>query len=296
MSFQILVYSITSALLLSLVAIGFNLIFNATKVFHLAHGAMYVSAVYAMYEFNRLFKQTLPDWISVALSIILSLLLLSVLIVVIEYLVYRPLYRKKVNSAISLISSLGVYMLVVNLLTFFFGNESISLNNNFKIVVSNDYFKLTEIELLQSIICIVLISVVILFSKTKFYTHIRAITDNYQVAEKFGVNVQRTRIIALIAGTVLVGIAGIMKGYEIAIEPNVGLTIVLTASVAVIIGGVNSLKGTILACFAIALIENYSVKFLSAQWKDLLTYTLLIGVLVFYKQGLISVKQRIETR
>ena len=277
-------------------AIGFNLIFNATKVFHLAHGAMYVTAIYAMYEFNSFFSQSFPKGISVALSVFLSLLLISVLIVVVEYLVYRPLYRKKVNSAISLISSLGVYMLVVNLLTFFFGNESISLNNNFKIVVSNDYFKLTEIELLQSIICVVLIGAVILFSKTKFYTHIRAITDNYQVAEKFGVNVQRTRVIALIAGTVLVGIAGIMKGYEIAIEPNVGLTIVLTASVAVIIGGVNSLKGTILACFAIALIENYSVKFLSAQWKDVLTYTLLIGVLVFYKQGLISVKQRIETR
>ena len=296
MSYQILVYSITSTLLLSLVAIGFNLIFNATKVFHLAHGAMYVTAIYAMYEFNSFFSQSFPKGISVALSVFLSLLLISVLIVVVEYLVYRPLYRKKVNSAISLISSLGVYMLVVNLLTFFFGNESISLNNNFKIVVSNDYFKLTEIELLQSIICVVLIGAVILFSKTKFYTHIRAITDNYQVAEKFGVNVQRTRVIALIAGTVLVGIAGIMKGYEIAIEPNVGLTIVLTASVAVIIGGVNSLKGTILACFAIALIENYSVKFLSAQWKDVLTYTLLIGVLVFYKQGLISVKQRIETR
>lgn len=296
MSYQILVYSITSALLLSLVAIGFNLIFNATKVFHLAHGAMYVTAVYAMYELNNFFSQSFPKGISVALSVFLSLLLVSVLIVVVEYLVYRPLYRKKVNSAISLISSLGVYMLVVNLLTFLFGNESISLNNNFKIVISNDYFKLTEIELLQSIVCVVLIGAVILFSKTKFYTHIRAITDNYQVAEKFGINVQRTRIIALIAGTALVGFAGIMKGYEIAIEPNVGLTIVLTASVAVIIGGVNSLKGTILACFAIALIENYSVKFLSAQWKDVLTYTLLIGVLVFYKQGLISVKQRIETR
>ncbi|MEZ5013767.1 MAG: hypothetical protein R2794_05700 [Chitinophagales bacterium] len=46
-----------------------------------------------------------------------------------------------------------------------------------------------------------------------------------------------TRLVALIVGTVLVGIAGIMKGYEIAIEPNMGLTIVLTASVAVIVGG-----------------------------------------------------------
>lgn len=296
MSYQILVYSITSALLLSLVAIGFNLIFNSTKVFHLAHGAMYVCAVYTMCAFSNVFNQTFPQEVSAVLSIIFSLLLISVLIVLVEYLVYRPLYRKKVNSAISLISSLGVYMLIVNLITFFFGNESISLNDNFKIVISNEYFKLTEIELVQLIICIILISTVILFSKTKFYTDIRAITDNYQVAEKFGINVQRTRIIALIAGTVLVGIAGIMKGYEMAIEPNMGLTIVLTASVAVIVGGINSLKGTVIACFVIAFIENYSVKFLSAQWKDLLTYALLIGVLVFYKQGLISVKKRIETR
>lgn len=293
---QILLNSIISALLLSLVAIGFNLIYNATKVFHLAHGAMYVSAVYALYEFNNSFNQILPQGISVAFSIFLSLLLISVLIVVIEYLVYRPLYLKKVNSTISLISSLGVYLLIVNVITFFFGSESILLDNNYKIVFSNDYFKLTDIELMHLIISIVLISVVLLFSSTKFYTHIRAITDNYSVAEKFGINVQRTRIISLITGTVLVGVAGIMKGYEIATEPNVGLTLVLTASVAVIVGGVNSLKGTIIACFVIALIENYSVKFLSAQWKDVLTYTLLIMVLVFFQQGIISVKQRIETR
>jgi len=292
---QILINSIVSALLLSLVAIGFNLIFNATKVFHLAHGAMYVSAVYGVYEFNCFFQKVLPGGISIAISVILSLLLISILIIIIEYLIYRPLFQKKINPAISLISSLGVYLFVINLITFLFGNESISLDNDYKIVVSNDYFKLTDIELMHLIISILLITAVFLFSRTKFYTHIRAITDNYSVAEKFGINVQRTRIIALIAGTVLVGVAGVMKGYEIAIEPNVGLTIVLTASVAVIVGGVNSLVGTIIACFVIALIENYSVKFLSAQWKDMLTYTLLIAVLIFYQQGLISVKQRIET-
>ena len=117
---QILLNSILSAFLLTLVAIGFNLIFNATKVFHLAHGAMYVSAIYAYYKSNTYFTQILPQWASVTLSIILSLILILSIIVIVEYLVYRPLYRKKVNSAISLISSLGVYLLIVNLITFFF--------------------------------------------------------------------------------------------------------------------------------------------------------------------------------
>jgi len=293
---QILLNSVISALLLSLVAIGFNLIFNATKVFHLAHGAMYVSAIYGSYEFQKLFQNVLPKGILFLASIILSLILISIIIIIIEYLVYRPLYRKNVNPAISLISSLGVYLLVINLLTFFFGNESIALSNSYKIVVSNDYIKLTDIELIHLVVSIILILVIFLFAQTKYYTHIRAISDNYAVAEKFGINIQKTRIIALVTGTMLVGVAGIMKCYEVAVEPNIGLTIVLTASVAVIVGGVNSLKGTIIACFVIALIENYSVKFLSAQWKDTLTYTLLLGVLVFYQQGLISVKQRIETK
>jgi branched-chain amino acid transport system permease protein len=293
---QILINSIISALLLSLVALGFNLIFNTTKVFHLAHGAMYVSAVYATFGFTKLLERTLPPRASAGVSIILALLLISAFIVVIEYLVYRPLYRKNVNPTISMISSLGVYLLLVNLIAFFFGNESISLNNSYSIIVANDYFKLTNVELLHLVCGVILVSAVLLLAKTRFYTHIRAITDSYSVAEKFGINVQRTRFVALVAGTILVGVVGILKGHEIAIDPHVGLTLTLAASVAVIVGGVTSLAGTIAACFVIALIENFSVKVLSAQWKDMLTYTLLIAVLVFYQQGLISVRQRVEAR
>lgn len=293
---QILLNSIISAVLLALVALGFNLIFNATKVFHLAHGAMYVTALYATFGFRTLLTRVAPHGLSTAISIVLSLVLISVLVIVVECLIYRPLYRKNVNPTISMISSLGVYLLVINLIAFFFGTESVSLSNSYRIITSNDYFKLTNVELMHLLSGIGLIGLVVIFSQTRFYTHIRAVADNYSVAEKFGINVQRTRFIALIAGTVLVGAVGIMRGYEIALDPNVGLTITLAAAVAVIIGGVNSLTGTLVACFVIALIENFSVKILTAQWKDMLTYTLMIGVLVFYQQGLISVKQRVDAR
>lgn len=293
---QILLNSIISALLLSLVAMGFNLIFNATKVFHLAHGAMYVSALYATIWFRSLLTNVFPQSFSTIGSIVLALVLVSALVVVVECLIYRPLYRKNVNPSISMISSLGVYLLMVNLIAFFFGSESISLNNSYTIVTANDYFKLTNVELMHLLIGGGLIILVLLMSRTQVYTHIRAVTDSYSVAEKFGINVQRTRYVALIAGTMLVGIAGIMRGYEVALDPNVGLTITLVAAVAVIVGGVNSLTGTMVACFVIALIENFSVKILTAQWKDMLTYTLMIAVLVFYQQGLISVRQRVDAR
>lgn len=293
---QILLNSIIAALLLSLVAIGFNLIFNATKVFHLAHGAMYVSAVYGTLVFGDLLRPILPYPAITAGSIILSLLSISLLIIVIEFLVYRPLYRKGVNPTISMISSLGVYLLIINIIAFFFGNESVALNNSYTIIASNAYYKLTDVELTHLAISLVLLSAVFILSKSRFYTHIRAITDDYSVAEKFGINVQRTRFIALVAGTVLVGAVGIMRAHEVALDPHVGLTITLAASVAVIVGGVSSLTGTVLACFVIALIENFSVKVLTAQWKDMLTYALMIAVLLFYQQGLVAVRQRVEAR
>jgi branched-chain amino acid transport system permease protein len=296
MHYQILIYSLSSTLLLAVVAIGFNLIFNATRVFHLAHGAMYVTTVVAFAQFHKLFIQSLGAILAVVLAICLSLLLVATLILVIEYQVYRPLFKKKAHPAISLISSLAVYMLLVNLLVFFFGNESITLNHTYRVVYAGQHFRITEALLLQSVVCLAVLIAVFFFAKSAAYTHIRAITDDYTIAAKFGVPVQRSRIIALVAGTILAGIAGIVKGYETAIEPNAGLTVVLAASVAVIAGGVRSIKGTLLACLVIALIENYSVTLLSAQWKDLLIYTMLIIVLIFYKDGFMHVKQRIETK
>ena len=293
---QILLNSIISALLLAMVAIGFNLIFNATKTFHLAHGAMYVTAVYATFAFRYLLAQLVPKALADAMSIVLSMVLISLLIVAVEYLVYRQLFIKKVNPTISMISSLGVYFLIVSVIAFFFGNESIVLNNSYSIVISNNYFKLTNLEILHLVTASFLLTLVLIFSKTRYYTNIRAVTDSYSVAEKFGINVQHTRLLALVVGTMLVGAAGLLRSYEIAIDPNVGLTITLAAAVAVIVGGVNSLHGTIVACFILALIENFSVKVLASQWKDMLTYTLLIGVLIFYQRGLVSVKRRVEAR
>jgi len=293
---QIFINSILSATLLALVALGFNLIFNTTKIFHLAHGALLVSCIYSFHGFYNWSISFLPSAFSFISSVIFAFLIVSILIVLVEHLVYRPLYKKNVSSAISLISSLGVYFLLVNIISLFFGNESISLYSNSVNAFSNSYFKLTNIESVNLIISAVLISLVFLFSRTKFYFNLKAISDNYAVSEKFGLDVQKMRIMALVLGSVLAGCAGIMKGFEVATEPNIGLNITLTASVAVIVGGVNSLKGTVIACFVIAFIENFSVLFLTAQWKDLLTYSLLIAVLVLYQQGLISVKQRIEKR
>lgn len=280
--------------MLSLVALGFNLIFNVSKVFHIAHGALYVIPAYIValvvsnYQVTNFFSNIFLYVLAIGVSILV--------IYIIEISIYRPLLKSKANPVISLISSLGVYLVIINILSFFFGNESISLSNDFNIIFKNAVFKLTKIELTQFIIGSLILTLIYLFSKTDSYRNIKAVSDNELVAQKFGISLNNTRLVAMIVGTILVSIAGLLKATEVAVDPHSGMSITLLAAVAVIIGGTRSLKGTVIACIVIALIENYSVLILSSKWKEAITYIILLAVLLFYQRGLVSVKQRVETR
>lgn len=285
--FQILFNSIVSAVMLGLVALGFNIIFNATKVFHLAHGAIYVFGVFITFTF----QETLGSWIAITLGIATSVLI-SILI---ELLVYRPLALRKAGSAITLISSLGVYVFVINLLAFFYGNEGVALDNSMqKFVYQNTFFHINGIEAKQLMLSGFCFVVLWLFTKTKWYINIRAVSDNYEIAEKFGISVKETRYIAIAVGSLLAITSGLLTGFYTSTNPHSGLDITLLSAVAVIVGGVRSLKGTVLACFVIALIDNYSVMVLSQNWREVVIYTLLISVLLFFKDGLFSGQNRIE--
>lgn len=292
---QILINSVHSAMLLALVALGFNIIFSTTRVFHLAHGAIFVAGVYAFsVSYSYVVEVMSSGPASAVASLCFAVLVTCSLSVVIEYLVYQPLFKSRASSLISLISSLGVYLFVTNFLAFIFGNETLSLNSKSEIFLSNPWFILTTVEFTNITLSLCLIIGFIFFTRTSYYRAIRAVGDSESVAEKFGIDVKRTRLLVLIVGSFLACVAGIMRASDVAIDPHVGLPITLSASVAVIVGGVRSPLGTLIACFIIALLQNFSVKFVSAEWKDGLTYGLLILVLVFYQQGLISVKRRIE--
>ncbi len=296
MIIQILLNTIISGIILSLVALGFGIIFKATKVFHIAHGGLYVIAVYSFSYFRNMMEDVFSVGVVLILSLLLALIIIKVIIIGIEFFVYKPLYIRSISPEISLISSLGVYFVLVNLITFFFGNEGIILKDEISFFMTNEWITITNSEFIIFIVGISLIALTMLFDRSSSGVDINAISDSYLVAMNYGINVQNTRYIALLFGTFLVGLAGILKGYEVAFEPNVGMAITLTAAVAVIIGGVYSLKGIVFSCFILATIENFSVLIIPQSWVETLTYLVLLFVILFFDNGLISNKMRVETR
>lgn len=294
MFLQLLFNSITSGLLLALLAVGFNLVFYTTRVFHLAHGAVYVCGAYALMKFVNLSGgTTVASWF---FSLVLSFSLVVSLAVLIEILVYRPLSKRNAGQAITLISSMGVYILVVNFIALLFGNETKFLNPNLGNSIFFANIIIIPIQAVQLITSILLLGLLLFISKSRWFLQVRAMMSNETVASIIGVNSKFIRLFAMVLGSMLATIAAILRLYDTGIDPQAGMSITLSAAVAVIIGGNGSISGTIVASMLIAFLQTTTEWFLSAQWKEGMTFLLLILVILWRTEGIVSFKMRVEEK
>ena len=287
---QLLFNTLVSGLQLALVAVGFNLIFNTTKVFHLAHGALYVVGAYALLQFMELQSDI------GATALIGSLIIITILAVLIEKLIYQPLAKKKSGQAITLISSIGVYLFMINVIALLNGNETQFVNPGLGSSFSLAGITIVPIQLVQLITAVLLIGGIIILSKTKLFLKVRAMISEETVASVLGVNTNAIRLWMMVIGSILAGIAAILQLFDTGVDPQRGMAITLSAAVAVIIGGQGSIIGTIIASLFIALLQTFTEWFISAQWKQGLTFLLLIAVILWGTEGIVSFKMHVEEK
>jgi len=286
---QILINGFISGLLLTLVALGFHIIFSATKIFHIAHGGIYVAGVY--------FYLWSSPVVGVASGIILSVVFAFLLGVLIEWSVYKPLLKKSSNENIALISSLGVYIIIINVVALLFGNETKILDNTIRESLQLGEIIITRPQLWQLFFSIPVIFLFLLFIKVTGYgLKIRAISDNPVLARVTGIKTQNIRYIVFGLGSVMAVSAALLKGFDTGIDPYSGMAITLSAAVVVIIGGSSSLYGTIIASIMLSIIQNITEFFLSAQWKDTVTFTILIIVLLWRTEGILQFNVRVDEK
>lgn len=299
MNLQVIYNGIITGCLYSLVALGFSLIYSGTKVFHIAHGAIYTSAPYFLLGLTRLTALTsdkATGWLLGA-EITLSLVSVCFLAIVFELLVYRPLLHRKAPPLASFIASLGLYIVTVNSIAMFFGNETKTLNPHTEPSVQVAGIIITRIQSLQFGVSVSLVLITLFILKnTSLGRNIRALADNPTLLSVLGANIKRIRILVFVIGSLLAASSSLLCAFDVGINPQVGLSAVLTATVAVIIAGVGSNKGVIVVCLLIAIIQNMVVWYASAQWQDAVTYIILTIVLLVRREGLFVIQLRLEER
>lgn len=289
MLWQLLANGLVNGCVFGLVALSFALIYNTTRIFHIAHGAVYTVAAYLCYFF--FVQRGIPLWASVGLTLVLT----ALLGVAIQRLIYAPLQRRRASLAIALLSSLGLYVALVNLVAMFWGNETKVLRPGVEATLQIGSVILTRVQLAQALVGLLLVGgVLIALKTTRWGQVIRAVRDNPTLSTVMGIDTQRVQVWVFGAGSALVGVAAILVALDVGMDPQVGLPVLLTAAAALIIGGVGTFGGPVAGAFLIALIQSLLIWKVSARWVDAFTFGLLVLCLIFRPQGLLSGRRRIE--
>jgi len=289
MLLQLLANGLVTGCSYALVALGFALIYYTTRIFHFAHGAIYTLGAYWLYTLYNLWHLPLIP------SCFLAAVLTAGCGLLIEEFVYYPFSKKKATSMILMLVSLGIYIVIINLIAMIFGNETKIINPGIQPTYSIGNVILTQIQIITIVVFAVLyILLILLLNKTSLGRMIRAMRDNEVLVSVMGINSRHIRRLVFILGSFLAGAATILTGIDVGMDPNVGMNIILAGAVAVIIGGIGIFEGAVVGAFILGLLQSLAIWQWSARWVDMVTFFLLVTFLVFRPQGILGIRKRFE--
>jgi branched-chain amino acid transport system permease protein len=120
----------------------------------------------------------------------------------------------------------------------------------------------------------------------------RAVASDSELAKLSGIKSDRIILISFAIGSALAGIAGILVALDVDMTPTMGMNMLLMGVVAMIIGGVGSIRGIVLGSLLLATAQNLAVWYISSQWMDASAFVLLLIFLLFKPEGFMGKKIR----
>ncbi len=284
---QLLVNGLIVGSVFAVASLGYALIYNTTRIFHIAYSVLYVLPPYCILGLQKYLKisffHALP--IAIGMTVLLS--------VSMELAVYRPLMRKKGSSTVLLISSIGMMIVIVNAIAMFFGNETKVLRSEVSGSLSIGNIIILHSQLFQLVACSIVIGSFLVFLKFgKFGIMTRAMRDDDILCSVFGMNLNKMRLVLFALSGLFAAIAGALVAYDVGADPYAGMPMLLNAVVALIIGGMGRFEAPILGAFIIGILQALVVWAISSRWQDAVTFALLILFLLFRPQGIMGEKRR----
>lgn len=150
---------------------------------------------------------------------------------------------------------------------------------------------LTTHRLLVVIVGAIIVGILIYFVKyTSLGSQMRATAQNFQAATIVGINTDRVFALTFVIGAVLAGIAGALVGAMFVTEPTMGMTIIVKAFIVVIVGGMGSIAGSVVAGLGLGLVETIAGVLMPSEFIDIIGFSIMIIVLLTKPSGIFGIK------
>ena len=134
------------------------------------------------------------------------------------------------------------------------------------------------------------VGLLLLLRKTSFGKAVRAIGDDEEVSKVVGINTTIVIAGVFFIGAVYAAMGGLLSGHDTAIQPRMGLLLLLKGWIASVVGGIGNIYGAIVGGFALGMIEQFGIWDLAGEWKDVISFLVLILFLSFWPKGLLPRK------
>jgi branched-chain amino acid transport system permease protein len=265
-----------------LVASGFTLIFGVARILNFAHGTLFVlSAYYGIV----LVKAGLNPH----LAFVLAILLVGFTGVLIYRFLMAPIREHEVMV---IIVTLAIALLVEQVLLLIFSESSISFPSLIKGLVKIGNLPIPTKRIAALIIALIaLVMLEFFINRTITGKKINAASQDMEMAMLIGIDVERIFMLTMFISAVLAGLGGLLYSQIFAITPHVAVKSLIYAFAIVILGGLGSIRGSIVASFIVGYILMATVILLGARWSELAMLLTIIGILIVRPSGLFGVEE-----
>jgi len=281
---QLLFFNVTNGLIIGafyvLMALGLSLILNLSNVINFAHGGFLVIGGYIAY--------TITPWVGFWGALLIAPPLTAILGLAIERVLIRPLYGR--DPLYSLLLTFGLAFIFEDGTRFFWGAQGkpVTVPAILSQPLSYDFFFITGYRLFM--VVTVAIAVALLFvilRYTRLGIRIRAGTLDLETVAALGINIGMLRTLNFAVGIFLAGLSGVLAAGQLGLEPTMGTGLLMPSFIAIIVGGVGSLTGTVVGGLLIGVASGVTAVFLPAA-SEAIMYVLMAVVLLIRPRGLLG--------
>ena len=275
-----LLNSIQYGLLLFLVASGLTLIFGIMGIINLAHGSFYMIGAYMAFSLASLTG-------SLFVAIVLGTVLSVVLGVVLEWALFSHLYKRDHLQQVLL--TYGLILVFEELRSIIVGNDVHGVNVpdilNWSLPLT-DTLSYPVYRLFMSAVCVVLAALLyVLIRRTRLGMMIRAGASNREMVQSLGLNINLVYRLVFALGVALAAFAGMIAAPVSSVYPGMGTQVLIICFVVVVIGGIGSIWGALVAALLIGLADTFG-KVLIPEAAGVTVYVLMAVILLWRPEGL----------
>ncbi|MCD8547670.1 MAG: high-affinity branched-chain amino acid ABC transporter permease LivH [Aeromonadaceae bacterium] len=278
----------------ALIAIGYTMVYGIIGMINFAHGEVYMIGSYVAFMVMAALMMMGIDssLLLMGAAFIASIIITSTYGWTIERVAYRPL--RGGNRLIPLISAIGMSIFLQNLVRLEQGSRDVAIpalvSGGWQFGVDNFSASLSYMQIIIFVVTFLSMTGLTWFiSRSRMGRACRACAEDIKMANLLGIDTNAVIAITFVIGAALAAVAGVLLGmYYGVINPTIGFMAGLKAFIAAVLGGIGSIPGAVLGGLLLGVTEAMTAGYLSTEYKDVVSFGLLIFILLFMPTGILG--------